>query len=156
MESALLQAMLAFETRAAQANLNGLTHDDALAQPPGGGNCVNWMLGHIVTHRNHMLRLMGRGPVWGAELDARYDRGSAPVTDGDGAVPLDQLLEAMERARAALSDGFAEMTPERLAEETGRGGPLGQRLALMLGHELYHVGQISILRRLLGHPGAIK
>ena len=155
MESQLLKSMLAFETRAAQANLNGLTHDDALAQPPGGGNCVNWVLGHIVTHRNHMLRMMGRERVWSAELDARYDRGSAPVTGEDGAVPLDQLLDAMERARAALSEGFAEMTPERLAEDAGR-GPLGQRLALMLGHELYHVGQISVLRRLLGHPGAIK
>jgi uncharacterized damage-inducible protein DinB len=65
------------------------------------------------------------------------------------------MLDAMERARAALADAFAEMAPGRLAE-AGERGPLGQRLALMLGHEMYHVGQISVVRRLLGHPGAIK
>ena len=34
------------------ANLDGLTHDDSLFQPQGGGNCLNWIIGHLVKARN--------------------------------------------------------------------------------------------------------
>jgi DinB family protein len=152
----LLTALLAFDTRATHLNLEGLTHADALVQPPGGGNCVNWMLGHIVTHRNHMLRLLGRDPVWGAELDARYDRGSKAVTGkGDGAASLETLLDALERARLALEDAFRAATPGQLDDLVGS-RPLGQMLVTLLAHELYHAGQIGVVRRYLGRPGAIK
>ena len=155
MEPDLLPFLLSFDTRALHLNLEGMTHQEALAQPPGGGNCVNWVLGHVVVHRNHMLRLLGREPVWGAELDARYDRGSEPVTGEDGAASLDALTGALERARVALADALQSATPEQLAARVGS-GPLGQRLVLLLAHELYHAGQISVLRRFLGHPGAIR
>lgn len=155
MDPELLAFLLSFDTRALLLNLEGVTHEQALAQPPGGGNCVHWVLGHIVAHRNHMLRLLGRGPVWGAELDARYDRGSAPVTGQDGAATLVALTDALERARAALAEAFQAATPEQLAAPVGS-APLGQRLVLLLAHELYHAGQIGVLRRFLGLPGAIK
>ena len=29
----------------------GLTHIDSLAQPPVPGNCMNWVMGHIVAYR---------------------------------------------------------------------------------------------------------
>jgi uncharacterized damage-inducible protein DinB len=35
------------------------------------------------------------------------------------------------------------------------GNPLAQRLILLGFHEGYHGGQIGLLRRLLGHTGAI-
>lgn len=155
MDPELLNHMLSFNTRVIGVNLEAITHDQALAQPPGGGNCVNWMLGHLVVHRNHMLRALGAEPVWNAEQDARYDRGSDPVTGDDGAATLDALRDGMERGRAALADAFAAATPGQLAAAAGT-VTLGQRLALMLGHELYHAGQISVVRRYLGHGGAIR
>ena len=42
-----------------------LTQDDSLFQPPGGGNCANWLVGHVVTSRNQMLEMLGRPPIWG-------------------------------------------------------------------------------------------
>lgn len=32
----------------------------------------------------------------------------------------------------------------------------GDRLSFALFHEAYHVGQLGILRRIAGHPGATK
>src|SRR3954469_19150491 len=97
-----LRSMFGLATRALAANLEGFTDEDALAQPPGGGNCVNWVVGHIVVHRNHMLRVLGQEPAGGPDADARYDRGSAPVPSAEGALPLATLAEALDRSREAV------------------------------------------------------
>ena len=39
--------------------VEGLTHEDSLIQPPFRGNCLNWVLGHIADNRNTMLRFAG-------------------------------------------------------------------------------------------------
>ena len=161
MDAETLRSTLGLASRALAANLEGFTHDEALAQPPGGGNCANWIVGHIVVHRNHMLRALGAEPVWGAEADARYDRGSAPVTGAEGAQTLEALRDALDRSRDRLLAALDGMTDERLAAvpEAASGsatGPLGRRLALLIAHEAYHAGQVSMLRRLSGRPGAIR
>lgn len=156
-----LRMTFGLSSRALAANLDGFTHEEALAQPPGGGNCVNWIVGHIVVHRNHMLRALGVASVWDASADARYDRGSEPVTGAEGAQPLDALRGALDRSREALLGAFDALTPEQLAAEPEAAsgsatGPLGRRLALLIAHEAYHAGQVSMLRRVSGRPGAIR
>jgi hypothetical protein len=157
MDADSIRQMLAFATRVMAVNLEGFTHDEALAQPPGGGNCVNWVVGHVIVHRNHMLRALGHAPVWGAEDDARYDRGSQPVTGPGDALPLEALTDALARSREALVAALDATTDEVLAAvPDGATMPLGQRLALLMVHEGYHVGQISMLRRVSGRAGAIR
>jgi len=161
MDAETLRHMFGLSTRALGANLEGFTAEDALAQPPGGGNCVNWVVGHIVVHRNHMLRALGREPVWGADADARYDRGSPPVTGAEGALPLAALTEALERSRDAVLAALGAATDEQLAaapaEASGSAtGPIGRRLALLMVHEGYHAGQVGTLRRIGGRAGAIR
>lgn len=157
MDAESIRQMLAFATRVMAVNLEGFTHEEALAQPPGGGNCVNWVVGHVIVHRNHMLRALGHPPVWGADDDARYDRGSAPITGPNGALPLEALTDGLERSRQALLAALDATTPEALAAvPDGATMPLGQRLAVLMLHEGYHVGQISMLRRVSGRAGAIR
>lgn len=161
MDAETFRKMLGLSSRALAANLDGFTDREALAQPPGGGNCVNWIVGHVVTHRNHMLRALGAGPVWAADADARYDRGSEPVTGADGAQALDVLRDALDRSRERLLAAFDAVTDEQLAAVPGAAsgsatGPLGQRLALLIVHEGYHAGQVGVLRRLSGRSGAIR
>ena len=161
MDAESIRQMFSLATRAMAANLEGFTHDDALAQPPGGGNCVNWILGHVVVHRNHMLRALGAEPVWGADADARYERGSAPVTGPERALPLETLLEALASSRERLLASLETVGDERLAavpaDATGSAAaPIGRRLAVLMVHEGYHVGQVATLRRLSGRAGAIR
>jgi len=161
MDAETLRHMFGLSTRALGVNLEGFTEEDALAQPPGGGNCANWVVGHVVVHRNHMLRALGREPVWGGAEDARYDRGSAPVTGAEGALPLAALTDALDRSREAVLAALGGVTDEQLAAvpEAASGsatGPLGRRLALLIVHEGYHAGQVAALRRISGRPGAIR
>jgi hypothetical protein len=40
--------MYEFSYGAIKRNLDEVTNEDSLVQPPGAGNCLNWVLGHIV------------------------------------------------------------------------------------------------------------
>lgn len=139
-------------------NLEGLTEDDARRLPPEGGSSANWVLGHVVHARNGMLAMMGRDPVLDPDVAARYARGSAP---GDEPASLSDLLAAFNAAQegllAALPDlsetvqnAPAPFSPTRNPDET-----VGSLLAGLLFHEAYHAGQLGVLRRRSGRPGAI-
>ena len=51
--------------------------------PKPGGNCFNWVLGHVVAHRNAVLAALRRPPISTAEEAAPYARGSRPLAETD-------------------------------------------------------------------------
>ncbi len=56
-------------------NLAEVSHEESLVRPPAG-NCLNWVLGHIVIHRGTMLKIIGRRPLLEGERATPYLRGS--------------------------------------------------------------------------------
>lgn len=156
MDSETLLQLATFSQRALELNLDGFTHEDALAQPPAG-NCVNWLVGHILVHRERMLAALGAPPV-GSDHAApeRYDRGSPPITgDGEGVVHLDSLLEAVEESGRCLADAIRRGGNAKLVEPHGRAGTVGAYLGILVVHEGYHAGQIATVRRMVGMEGAL-
>jgi hypothetical protein len=132
--------------------VDGLTHADSLIQPPYHGNCLNWVVGHIVQARCRVLDLLGESSIWDDAQRERYVRGSDPVT-GEGAyvLPFETLLADLDRAGTLiaeaihrLEDADLEVIPE------GSEQPLGQRLLGQYWHETYHVGQTDLLRQITG------
>ena len=53
-----LAMLFEFTFNVTRANVEGFSHEDSLRQPPAG-NCLNWLLGHIVATRQHTLELLG-------------------------------------------------------------------------------------------------
>ena len=49
----------------AQMQAKDLTHEDSLLQPPFRGNCLNWVLGHMLSNRDAILGWLGEAPVGG-------------------------------------------------------------------------------------------
>jgi uncharacterized damage-inducible protein DinB len=145
-----------------QVNLQGLTHDDSLVQPTPGGNCLNWVLGHVVASRNAALGLLRKEAVWDEKWTQRYGRGAAPVTDARDAAPFDEIVAAFHEAQDRLTEGLNDITEERLAESApfsptnNPNETVGSLLAAIVFHEAYHLGQIGVLRRLIGKPGAVR
>jgi uncharacterized damage-inducible protein DinB len=144
------------------ANLEGFTHEESLARPPGAGNCVNWVLGHIVASRNGALRLVGEEPVLHPAVAERYKRGSAPLLNDRDAAPLDLLFKALgqsqERILGALSRATDLDLNKPAATPTSPTGDtsVGGQLSFLHFHESYHSGQLGLLRRLAGKEGAIR
>jgi len=137
-----------------EENLADMTHEESLHQPPQAGNCLNWVMGHIVANRNLVMALVGDAPLLGEEETGPYNRGSAPLTDGRMSLPLEKLLDLFRESQEKLVKRLQEMSEEELMAPVENGTRLEQ-LALLQFHEAYHAGQLGILRRLGGKPGAI-
>lgn len=136
-------------------NLDGITPEESLHEPEPGGNSLNWVLGHLLWGRNQIFQILGRPPIWEPEKIARYARGSAPIGADDHPEPLEEIRAALERTREPLLQTLRSLSAEQLAAVDEKGQSLAQRVAMLAFHEGYHGGQIGLLRRLLGHEGAI-
>jgi len=132
MDSAALLTVYRFTYFTLERNLEGLTDDEALVAPAPGGNCVNWLVGHILLYRDVVHRPMPEGVPTLAVLGAARERSQA------------QVLERLEQVGA-----------ERLAERASETMTVTERLGFLGFHEAYHVGQVGLSRRLLGKAGAI-
>lgn len=140
-------------------NLEGLTHEESLVQPQPAGNCLNWIVGHILANRAGILGLLVRDPVWNEQDAAPYQRGSTPLTDPEIAKNLDEMMALLEASQESILSGLSEISEEALQAPapSGKEGETAETgLAGLVFHEAYHVGETGILRRLLGHEGAIR
>jgi hypothetical protein len=156
-----LSIQLRYTTHVFQANLAGLSDDDALRQPETGGNCLNWVTGHVVGTRGAMLGLLGQECPFPAERYERYRRGTAPLTGAAGAMPLATMVADFAATAEPLRAGLAALTKNALAAKApfSPGGredeTVGSLLVGLVFHEAYHNGQLGTLRRLTGAPGAL-
>ncbi|TAM82812.1 MAG: DinB family protein [Acidobacteria bacterium] len=144
-----------------QRNLEGISHEESLAQPCPGGNCLNWVLGHLLHVYNNALPLLHQEPVMEKKVLERYARGAAPLSDPAEAVPWNSLTKSWNEAARRVDEGLGRLSPELLdspapfsptdnPEETVR-----SLLTTLFFHQAYHAGQTGILRRLAGKKGAI-
>lgn len=134
-----------------QAQLEGLSHEDSLLQVPFRGNCLNWVIGHIITYRATMLEIVGAEPFDGAEAYERYGHGSEPVTDGSNVIALETMLADLAISQERLATHLPEMTQAELDfQPEGDERTIGGRLAFLSWHESYHTGQTEYLRQLAG------
>ena len=139
-------------------NVEGMTAEQSLAQPSPGGNCANWIVGHLTNVHNGVMGLAGQEPVW--ESEQLKNAGWDPITGPSSAIPWetmrDRLLGSRERCVAAISN----LTDEQMADEVPHpfGGTTtrGELLGLLAFHQAYHSGQLGILRRVAGLEGAVK
>lgn len=160
MNAETLIMLYGYNHHAVKTNLEGLSHEDCLVQPEPGGNCMNWVLGHIVATRNQILKQLGKDPIWSENKTAVYDRGSEPITDRARALSLEEILGDLEKSQDSIVAGLKGMTERDLeapaGDKTAGVKTVGQWLAFLQFHEAYHVGQTALLRRIAGREGAIK
>jgi uncharacterized damage-inducible protein DinB len=143
------------------ANVAGLTHEDSLVQPRPGGNCLNWVLGHLLTVYNGVLPLMQQDPVMGEGALKHYVRGAPPIRDGAEALNFEELLSAWNQAVKRVDTGLAGLSPDVLdrpvASPTGNPNEtVRSLLTTIMFHQAYHAGQTAVLRRIAGKEGAIR
>lgn len=159
-----LAGMLEFSYMAILRNLKDLAHEDTVHIPEPDGNCINWVLGHIISARGMMLLLTGAGAQLLSDAEAAvFQRGSAAMKSGEDAVNLDKLKAALDESQKLLIPAIQALSDETLASEVPEKfkrppltGTIGQALATLNYHEAYHNGQIGLLRRLAGKQGAIR
>lgn len=132
--------------RVAHRNFDGISHDESMVQPQPGGNTVQWIARHLVGTRDRFLPALGQRPVV-----------SAPVET----LRLEELIAAWSESQDRLITGLRDLTERQLESDApfsvggGPLSPLGPFLIRCTFHEAYHVGQLGILRRILGKEGVM-
>jgi uncharacterized damage-inducible protein DinB len=150
-----LAEVVARQNSVMHMHVDDLSQEETLALPPGG-NSMNWVLGHIAAHREHMLRWIGLAIPWEEGRYTRFDQGSAPLLDSGEGVSLAQVVSDLDRSQEILVAWFKQVDEsalERVLE--GKRRNLGSLLGFYVWHEGYHVGQLELLRHVAGRHESI-
>ncbi len=140
--------------------LDGLTQEDTIIRPQPAGNCLNWVVGHLIAIYHNLLPMLGQEPVLPLDVLERYDRGAPPLPDG-AALDIGDLRRAWDETSRRVEAGLAALDPSTLgaAAPFSPGGDPNETVATLLAtivwHQGYHVGQAGLLRRMAGKPGVI-
>jgi hypothetical protein len=145
-----------------QVNTAGLTQADSLVQPRPAGNCLNWVVGHLLGVYERALPMMGQSPILNEGALKRYDRGSPPIQDGGEAIEFAELMAAWEEASKRIDVGLAGLSEETLSAPApfspgnNPNETIRTLLTTLFFHQAYHAGQTGILRRIAGKECAIR
>lgn len=158
----ILATQYGYTAYAFAANLKDLSDEDGLLHPATGGNCPNWVAGHILHSRVATLQVLGQEIPFAPDKYDRYKRYSEPVMEATGTVPLSEMLADFAATNEAVQAGVAALTPEVMSAKApfspfdDEKETVGSLAAGLVFHESYHIGQLGVLRRVVGAPGAIK
>jgi len=146
--------LLNIENNLIKMQTEGLTPEEALIQPQPSGNCMNWVLGHLLDNQIEQLELLGAGsPVSRSQLTV-YQRDSEPLVGAcPEALQLPELLEGLENVHDALVARLGQMSEADFEREVifrDKAMTIGWRFLFMLFHYTYHLGQLELLRQLAG------
>lgn len=139
----------AFQTRLIQHHVEGVSDNNSLLQLPFDANCINWILGHIISRRQSALDALGSGPLWSGENLARYRTGSEPIVNKEQAIAFSTLLDDLESSldmlEIALQNASDTVLDCTVVNDRGKKTAAGH-LEGFLWHETYHIGQLALLQ----------
>jgi uncharacterized damage-inducible protein DinB len=149
-----LQRIFETENEIIHEQVNGLTQADSLLQPQPGGNCLNWVLGHLLTNQVEIIQALGGMPPFNPAQVARYDRNSEPIHgEEEGVLPLNTLVSMHDQTHETINqllDSTKEEDFEKETQSSERKTTLGWRVFFLHFHYTYHLGQLEYLRQLAG------
>lgn len=146
--------LLNIENQLIHDQTENLTQEDTLIQPQPGGNCMNWVLGHMLKSQISVLLALGGEPPIDPEKLSRYRGGSEPVKGpGEGVWTLDDLLVGFDQVNTAITNRLGLMSDTDFDVEIQHGDKRVKRswrVFFLNFHHAYHIGQLEILRNLAG------
>lgn len=146
-------AVLKLNTRLLVNCLDGVTEEHARKQLEPELNNMSFLVAHLIDARHYLAKMLGSNfpnPV-AALTHAKK------VGDVEELPSLEELRRGWNDVTEQLTDRLAIVTDGDLREESQQPFPIEDGtvlggIAFLLQHESYHVGQLGLLRRLLGYP----
>ncbi|MBT3189388.1 MAG: hypothetical protein HN736_00120 [Anaerolineae bacterium] len=138
-----------FHNRIMHIFVNGISHKESVLQLPFEHNCMNWILGHIITNRSHVLETVGAAHEWQKEIRDLYHQDTQPVTQETPSIKFEKLVayldESIDLLEATLKDTNAEWLDEKFSNYRGEKTRY-EHLISFHWHESFHLGQLEILK----------
>jgi uncharacterized damage-inducible protein DinB len=147
-----IASALRLHTRLFHNCLEGIGDEDARRRPSGRTNSMAFIALHMVDARHLAARTMGAeapNPFASLLQDARGIDNVVAIP------PLTEIRDAWDQVSAALEARLQALAPEELAAPPPQPFPaddptLAGAIAFLATHDAYHVGQLALLRKLLG------
>lgn len=153
------QSMLEGNLEIIKEQIQGVSDSEMLIQPPNGGNCMLWTLGHLTESLITILRFLDGGKPKGLADLSRFERGSEPILGPEpGLMTASELMDAYQVLHQSILEKLDPMTEADFDEKVpGFGQPArrGYMLFFMEFHHAYHIGQLELLRNLAGYTEKI-
>ena len=140
------------QTRLFNNVLEGITEPQSKTRASETVNHVKWLAGHLTATRYGFKDMAGieNVPAW-----------TEMFSHGNGINPeanypdIDTIKAAWNNVSGQLSNALGNL-PEEALDGEGSQTPIGDNslrgfLAFMMHHEAYHLGQLGILRKYIGH-----
>jgi hypothetical protein len=129
--------------------VDGISHEESVLQLPFEHNCMNWILGHIVTNRSHMLETVAASHTWQTDVRALYHTETPPITPESESVRIENLIKYLDESVELLKAALGNVSDEWLDETHSNYRGEKTRYAHVTGfhwHESFHLGQLEILK----------
>ncbi len=130
---------------------------DWVAQVCNQSNHALWFIGHMGTTDNFFISLLVPDrAVSNQQYQELFGLGSTPSPRLEDYPPIEEVRTYMDDRRRALLEILADLSDEDLATKTPEGTPdfladYGQVFETAIWHEGLHSGQLTMVRRSLGH-----
>ena len=138
-----------FHNRIMHNFIDGVSHEESVLQLPFKHNCMNWILGHIVTNRSHVLEVVGAEHAWQEEVRTLYHQDTQPVTQETPSINFEKLIayldESMVLLKTALEDKNEAWLDENFSNYRGEKTRY-EHATSFHWHESFHLGQLEILK----------
>ena len=126
-------------------------------QVNGKANQALWFSGHMGHSDNFFISLMRPEKAEEKEsFSEKFGMGSQPTNNPDDYPPIDEVLDYMRQRCQTLLEVLESLDEEDLIKPTPDGAPdfladYGSVFEMAIWHEGLHCGQLSMVRRCLGH-----
>jgi len=151
--AAALQAQFDLHTRLFNNALEGINDTDANTRNSEQVNHMKWIAGHLLnTRMDSMTRMTGGQPD--TAYGAQFGRGIA-LDPNATYPPIEEITAKWQEASDAIGQAFVHLPEEMLSSPAPAKTPIADEsfrgmLAFLISHEAYHIGQLSILRKMVG------
>jgi len=138
-----------FHTMLIHRFVDGISHEESVLQLPFKHNCMNWIVGHIVTNRSHVLETVGAAHAWQEDVRALYHQDTQPVTPGSASIRFEALVAYLDESVVLLKSTLEDVSEEWLEEKHSnyRGEKTRyEHVTSFHWHESFHLGQLEILK----------
>ena len=133
-----------------EVQTDGLSQEDLLLQPQPGGNCMLWVLGHMVESMKDLVGELGGSKPEGFGLYERFARTSEPVLESEPGLPDLVKIKQDYATLSQLALQTLDNQDDTYFGEPGRSGTKGATVLFLSFHMSYHAGQLEYLRNLAG------
>ena len=148
-----LESMFKANTTIVSKAIADVPTDDWFRKPGDDSNHLMWVVGHLIVHRGHALKLMGH--QWDASWAPLFARGAERVADNEYP-SSEEMKTAWQQVSVDLEAAMGNPLDDLLANDSPAGfpsfdGKVSGNVAVLAFHDAYHAGQVSYLRKWLGY-----